>query len=73
MLLIDEITDLDPEGLLEQRAAGDISMCGAGPTAAMLYAAKGRGASEAELLTYGHSGEVHPSASVVGYASVVVR
>ncbi|MFO7947752.1 MAG: AmmeMemoRadiSam system protein B [Armatimonadota bacterium] len=71
--LIERIEDLDPDGLIQQRKVRDISMCGAGPTAAMLHVAKGWGASSAELLNYAHSGEVHPSASVVGYASVVVR
>ncbi|MFP3902642.1 MAG: AmmeMemoRadiSam system protein B [Armatimonadota bacterium] len=71
--LIERIEALDPDGLIKQRAVRDISMCGAGPTAAMLYVARNMGASSAELLVYAHSGEVHPSASVVGYASMVVR
>ncbi len=72
-ILIERIKALDPDGLIEQRAVRDISMCGAGPTAAMLHVANRLGASSAELLNYAHSGEVHPSASVVGYASMVVQ
>lgn len=73
MLLIDEMKDLDPEGLLRERMTHDISMCGAGPAAVMLHVALSLGASSAELLAYAHSGEVHPSPEVVGYASMVVR
>jgi MEMO1 family protein len=50
----------------------NISMCGYGPVAVMLTAAKILGASKAELLKYGTSYEVHPSSSCVGYGALVI-
>jgi AmmeMemoRadiSam system protein B len=45
-------------------------MCGALPTAVMLFAAKARGAKRTRLLKHCHSGDVSPMRKVVGYASV---
>jgi AmmeMemoRadiSam system protein B len=47
-------------------------MCGSGPVAAMLLAAKKLGATRAELLKYGTSYEVHPDSSCVGYGAIAV-
>jgi len=44
-------------------------MCGYGPTAAMLFAAKAQGATKAEVFRYGDSGEAHAMREVVGYLS----
>ena len=71
-LLMERIAALDPEGLLTERARGDITMCGYGPTAAMLIAAKQLGATRAETFRYGDSGEAHPMGAVVGYLSLGV-
>lgn len=71
-LLIDHISALDPEGLLTERQRRDITMCGYGPTAAMLLAAKALGATRAEIFRYGDSGEAHPFGGVVGYLSAGV-
>ncbi len=70
-VLIPLMESLDADGLLRTRP--DISMCGRGPVAAMLTAASQLGASRAETLHYGHSGEVMPSPGVVGYVSMVVN
>jgi AmmeMemoRadiSam system protein B len=52
----------------------DISMCGFVPATVMLVAALARGAREATLVRYGHSGEVTgDDGAVVGYAGVLVR
>jgi len=49
-------------------------MCGYIPTAVVLHACKGIGATEAELVTYCNSGDVSGDYSqVVGYAGFVVR
>jgi AmmeMemoRadiSam system protein B len=50
-----------------------ISMCGFGPTVAMLTAAKALGATKAELVQYATSGDVSGDRdAVVGYAGMVV-
>jgi AmmeMemoRadiSam system protein B len=70
MLAIDQILQLNPKGLYDVVRKNRITMCGFGPVMAMLEAVRG---SEAELLKYANSGDVHSMAEVVGYASIVVR
>jgi len=71
---LDAILKLDEEFLYKVISAMSISMCGYGPTAAMLVAAKALGARTAELVRYSHSGETTGDyGAVVGYASAVVR
>jgi len=51
----------------------NISMCGYGPTVAMLTAAKLLGATRAELVKYATSGDVSLDFDhVVGYAGIIV-
>ena len=71
---IDRILALDARGLFDVVMKEQISMCGFGPTVAMLTAAKGLGATSAELIMYATSGDVSGDREmVVGYAGVVVR
>jgi len=64
---------LDPEGLYRHVRQEQISMCGVLPTVVMLAAAKVLGASHAELVQYGNSGDVTGDQSeVVGYAGVII-
>jgi AmmeMemoRadiSam system protein B len=64
---------LDPQGLYEVIRREDISMCGYGPTVAMLTAAKELGAKKAELIKYATSAEASGDRSaVVGYAGIIV-
>jgi AmmeMemoRadiSam system protein B len=71
---IDRILALDPRGLFDVVVHEDISMCGFGPTVAMLTAAKLLGATAAELIKYATSGDVSGDRkAVVGYAGVMVR
>lgn len=73
-LAIDRILALDPRGLYDTVHRESISMCGYGPTVAMLTAAKSLGASSAELVRYANSGDVTGDRShVVGYAGILVR
>ena len=67
------IEALDPEGLIAERDARCISMCGAGPVAAMLLAAQALGATHVESLAYSTSGDVIPSDQVVGYYAAAVQ
>jgi AmmeMemoRadiSam system protein B len=72
-LAIDRILALDPSGLYEVVRRERISMCGFIPATVMLVAAKEMGATAAELVRYGHSGEVTgDDAQVVGYAAMRV-
>jgi AmmeMemoRadiSam system protein B len=71
---IDRILALDARGLFDVVVKEDISMCGFGPTVAMLTAAVQLGATRAELVRYATSGDVSGDRSmVVGYAGVLVR
>jgi hypothetical protein len=70
---IEKILGLDPVGLHETVINESISMCGFGPTVAMLTAAKRLGAKKADLVQYATSGDVSGDReTVVGYAGIVV-
>jgi AmmeMemoRadiSam system protein B len=72
--VIEAIQDLSPENLMRAVVHHNISMCGPGPTAAMLFAAKELGATSAELLSHKTSGDTGGDYSaVVGYASMVLK
>jgi hypothetical protein len=71
-IAIQSILALDPKGLIKTVEEYNITMCGYGPVAAMLFAAKKLGATKAELLKYGTSYEVHPDSSCVGYGAITV-
>jgi hypothetical protein len=70
---IDRILALDARGLYDTVRSERISMCGYGPTTAMLVAARALGATRAELVRYATSGEISGDYErVVGYAGIVV-
>jgi AmmeMemoRadiSam system protein B len=72
-LAIDRILALDPEGLHRTVRREDISMCGVIPATVMLFAARELGATKAELVRYGNSGDVTGDhREVVGYAGLTV-
>ena len=72
-LAIRAILALDPRGLFDVVREKHVSMCGYGPTVAMLTAAKRMGASSAQLIRYATSGDVSGELDwVVGYAGIVV-
>lgn len=72
-LAIEAIQALDPEGLTAVVRSHEISMCGVGPTAAILHAACRLGATGASLIRYATSGEVTGDGDhVVGYAGFVI-
>jgi MEMO1 family protein len=74
-MAIDRMLALDPKGLDEVRRREDISMCGYGPTIAMLTAAKELGAQHAELVKYATSADADATgdrSAVVGYAGIIV-
>lgn len=64
---------LDGAELLARCKVERISMCGRGPAAVLLAAARALGAKQAEVVDYRHSGWVSgDNARVVGYAGVVI-
>jgi len=70
---IERILALDARGLYDVVVEQDISMCGFGPTVAMLTAVKKMGATSAELVKYATSGDISGDRDmVVGYAGVVI-
>jgi AmmeMemoRadiSam system protein B len=72
-LALERVLALDPEGLYATVTREDISMCGYIPTTVALVAAVALGATRAELVRYGSSGEVSGDYDrVVGYAGVIV-
>ncbi len=71
---LDKVLLLDARGLFEVVTKEDVSMCGYGPTVAMLTAARRLGATSAELVKYATSGDVSGDREmVVGYAGVIVK
>jgi hypothetical protein len=71
---IERVLALDARGLWEVVMNEDISMCGFGPTVAMLTAAKILGATTATLIRYATSGDVSGDRDrVVGYAGIIVQ
>jgi len=71
---IERILVMDAEGLYDVVMNEDISMCGFGPTVAMLTAARRLGATGTELVRYATSGDVSGDRErVVGYAGILVR
>jgi hypothetical protein len=71
---IERVLALDARGLWDVVTREEISMCGFGPSVAMLTAAKLLGATSAKLIKYATSGEVSGDYdSVVGYAGIIIR
>ncbi len=72
-LALERALALDGKGLLEVCQVRGITMCGVVPATVMIEAVLGLGATEAELVAYGNSGDVTgDNQQVVGYAAVTV-
>lgn len=70
---IKKIISLNPEELINTVNKNRISMCGFGPVACLLeYANTVSAKPKSELLKYGNSGDIYPSAKVVDYASFLI-
>lgn len=73
-LALDRVLAFDPQGLLRVCRSERITMCGAVTAAVMMVAAGELGATRAELVSYGTSGDVTgDNQQVVGYAAVLVE
>ncbi|TRO53276.1 AmmeMemoRadiSam system protein B [Candidatus Bathyarchaeota archaeon] len=65
------VVAMDEKGFYSIIETRNVTACGYGPIAAVIVAAKGLGAKEAQLLCYRNSGDVTGDySSVVGYAAV---
>jgi len=72
--MIEAIVNLDEEMLYEQRRLLNCTMCGYGPVASAIVAAKEMKAKTANLLKYATSGDTTGDFSrVVGYGSIVIK
>lgn len=72
--MIEAIINLDEEELYRRRESLNCTMCGYGPVASAIVAAKEMGAKRASLLKYATSGDTTGDFSrVVGYGSIVVK
>ena len=71
--MLAQMAALNPEGVLRAEEEGRGFACGAGPVAAMLWAAKALGANRGVILRRASSGDVTGDyRSVVGYGAVAV-
>lgn len=74
LFALDALLNLNAHELYQRVRNNGITMCGMPATVVMLLTSLACGASRAELVRYGHSGEVTGDLEkVVGYAGVVVR
>ncbi len=72
--VIEAIQNLDTAEMYRRLGEQSSTMCGYGPVAAVVHAARLKGATRAELLKYATSGDVIGDYSrVVGYASIALR
>jgi len=72
--MIEAIVNLDEEMLYERREALGCTMCGYGPVAAAIVAAREMKANKSKLLKYATSGDTTGDFSaVVGYGSIVME
>lgn len=72
-IVLERIEAIDPDGVFEMVRQHRVTMCGYGPTAAMLYACKGLECENAKVLGYSTSGDITGDYSeVVGYGAVAI-
>lgn len=72
-LALDALVSFELEEFEQRIKTHRISICGYGPIIALMeYARMESENAQMEILARGHSGEVHPSAEVVDYVSILV-
>ena len=72
-LVLKRIEAIDPDGVFNVVRQHRVTMCGYGPTMAMLYACQKLGCESAKVLGYSTSGDISGDYSqVVGYGAVAV-
>lgn len=74
MQAIEAILELNEDELLSRVLEQNITMCGCGPAASLISAARELGATRAELVKYQTSGDTSGDySSVVGYAGIALK
>jgi MEMO1 family protein len=72
-MALGRIQALDPRGLYDVVRGAGITMCGVGPVVSVLPTARLLGATRANLVRYGTSGDINGDRTeVVGYAGVII-
>ncbi len=72
--VIEAITELNVAKFYNRIYERNVSVCGLGPIAAVMYAAKKLGATEGKLISYATSGDsTGDRSSVVGYGGIIIR
>ncbi len=72
-VVIDRVAAFDPEGLLEDLAAGRCEACGGGPMAVVMMVSRHLGADRSDVVRYATSGDTSGDMSqVVGYLAAVL-
>ncbi|MCB2222290.1 MAG: AmmeMemoRadiSam system protein B [Bacteroidetes bacterium] len=70
--VIEEILNMNPEGVYHEVRDGNLSVCGFGPIMALMeYAGMVAHKPQTRILRKGHSGEIMPSNEVVDYVSIL--
>jgi AmmeMemoRadiSam system protein B len=70
--VIEEILNMNPEGVYREVRESNLSVCGFGPIMALMeYADMVAHKPRARILRKGHSGEIMPSDEVVDYVSIL--
>jgi len=71
--IIEGIQALNPDHLYQAQQENTGSACGLGALSAVIWAVKSEGSAGAQILNYGHSGDItSDNSSVVGYTSAVL-
>ena len=72
--VIEAITELNVAKFYNRIYEQNVSVCGLGPIAAVMYAAKKLGATEGKLISYATSGDsTGDRSSVVGYGGIIIH
>ncbi|HKS17221.1 MAG TPA: AmmeMemoRadiSam system protein B, partial [Planctomycetota bacterium] len=72
--VLDALKTLDEPAFWKAVVDRGVTMCGVGPTAAMIAFARARGATSAEIVAYGTSADREPNEDrAVGYVGVIIK
>ena len=72
-VVLEHVSEFDPEGLSKDLKRGRCEACGGGPTVVVMLAARALGANHGEVLKYANSGDVTGDhSSVVGYMAATL-
>ena len=74
LAVLDAVKRLDEDAFWDAVADRNVTMCGVGPTAALIAFARAAGAASVEIVAYGTSADDEPNEDrAVGYPGVIIR